>query len=57
MGKKIVLAKLYNFKSYVEGKIQELQADMVMPEQAVDHVAAMLSKTIEALAKNSDDVG
>lgn len=44
--KKHVLAKLYDLRSYVGGKIAELQADMVEPEKVLDHVAVMVNRSI-----------
>jgi len=50
---KMVVAKLYNLKSYIEGKIMEVNEGICEPDQAFDNLSVVVMKTMENLDKQS----
>jgi len=47
--KKAVTAKLYNLKSYIDGKIQEVNAGMIELEQLPKAITMMSVKIVDEL--------
>lgn len=46
-------AKLYNFKSYLDGKVQEVNAGLVSTESLCDGVSMMANNFVEGLVPSS----
>lgn len=46
---KKTIAKLYNFKSYIDGKIMELNEGLATPEGVGEGLALMVNKVLEEL--------
>lgn len=52
---KAVKAKLYNLKSYIEGKIQEIDAQLCEPEKTLKGLMIMVDRADQDLRKQSEN--
>jgi len=54
--KKRIVAKLYNLKSYIDGKIQEVNADMLSPVQLSEGLSLMTMKLCNELDPAPEEI-